>query len=293
LLGSNHCFADEMSTILSCFHLKLRDISPQDLVKALKAQTLVKAAQLPRFFIRRPNTLDADILNTPWDLIVFLDGAFPADLEKHVETSYRTSWEVPTQALNVLESVTATIKAAPKQPLSFFKPKDASCVVSDENEDNLGRTAPLQAKARELLKDHDGPVTCVAMLNFFKGGAKAYVTYYEVCPFFPPALKADAAVEGMRQELYTFGQHSQTACRSSVAPWRFEQRQRRGRRRGLLDRGGTHLLCVSLVFRICLTEDSAGPSIAHFCDMLWNEQYQEVNKACRLGVSASCYISSF
>jgi hypothetical protein len=219
-----------MSTILSCFHLKLRDISPQDLVKALKAQTLVKAASLPRFFIRRPNTLDAEILNTPWDLIVFLDGAFPAELEKHVETSYRTSWEVPTQALNNLESVTANIKAAPKRPLSFFKPDDSSCVVPDENEDDLGRTAALQAKARELLKDHDGPVTCVAMLNFFKGGAKAYVTYYEVrSSSSPHPLKADMLIEGMRQELYAFGQHGQAACRSSLSTWRFEQRQRRGR----------------------------------------------------------------
>jgi hypothetical protein len=232
-----------MSTLITYHLLKLQGTTREEFLQRLKAATAVIQASRPRFFIRRPNTLDAELLNADWDLAIFLPGqtAIPDDLREYIETSYRTTWKVPEASLSNLATLDAELKTAPKTELAYFDPQ-AKEGVEGEKRDELGRSISLLEDARKLLEEHSGPVTMVAMLNLHEGGTQDYATYHDARPSlwrYAPDANDVPGVQPARQAPWRDGQNSSSCgCRGR----RRLERPTRRRAKRILERGRMHLL---------------------------------------------------
>lgn len=167
--------------LLNFYLLRLKDdIQPHTFLSHLQKadpSTKVIVASKPRHFVVKTTIQDADVLNKSWDLMLLLQGSndsLPDSVSRHISSKYSLPVGIPSKLLSTYPEKNATlIREASTAGLtgSLDNPQ------MPDSSQKLELSPELLEFMKQLLKEHDGPVTMLNLLKFKPNGKQSYYQY--------------------------------------------------------------------------------------------------------------------
>lgn len=213
-------------------------------------------ASKPRYHVIKAAKLDADTLNSAWDLLLLLqtpDANLPKALRTQVLSEYKLTVGVPSRILkNYPEHNVKLVIEAPNVKLTGALERSQQQTKKDAQ--NLELSRDLLQFMEQLTQEYgDRPVTMLNLLWFTEDGKPSYAKYGQAFKEVAGRRGGDAKLVG-----------------NVVPPPEGTNDSRGGSKRPSQDWWNE----FSLVHY---------PSIRAFCDMIAGEDYQDINSQHRLG----------
>lgn len=168
------------------------DTNPKQFADSIRTSRDVDAdvvvASRARQPVVRPKSLDAQhLLDTRWDLLILLQSRSGSSTDPNpslrsvfpstIRDEYSIFVGVPSKLLSSYPAQDAKLKReAARAPLTGALDKTRGKSSSQ----NLELSPDLLAFMDELVKEHDGPVTMLNLLQFNSGGKPEYYKYGQV-----------------------------------------------------------------------------------------------------------------